>query len=668
MCSDSNLSNLHRLIVEALRPYTEKDDVSATKERELLVSLSQVLREVKLWVEEVDSDFDNGVVVGLDSENDCVCLSEILTHLIVLLTVESRYVKHLACDVLVVVSKFVAASGSHWGVFILLLCDCMDLALKAGMSCSGSTSAARASEVCSSSSSLIIGLKPKLKNGDWSVAAGVVRVLRDILKYLKSADDDELVEEFIERVSSFLSTVPWDLLNGIHFGPNADALNSSRADVSFQRTLFIGNLIQFFCSLVEPGGVVEAACGSSEKCNPVFSTIINVVPKLLSLCLGEQVDCVISNNRISQYFKHKLLVLMIRLIVQTFPESTMLVSWLQLIHHYFEELLRQPISCSQEDCLEGSPFLFNVSDSEVNCLSSHHLQRQAVFLFLKCTFSLINSKGGTNRKCACASWNISLFNDSNAELLCCERKKGLLELYNWLRGHLPTDMLVDHETYIKNCADFSKSFLQLYIKEDDVLFEVLLQLLSVPFSADKQYEKVKGSFHDLKDNMLFVISDLFNPVILFHLFLVELSYDHQVLLDYLISKDTGISCAEYLLRCLRYVCDSWNLFVEFPPSGQATDGSSCKKRKISVTGSRFCGGNFFAVIDFPGSFLKDVCDDENIYGCKHTRGNFQEAKECLLSLKSSIESLHQKNLFPYNPNALLKRLLRFQELCFEAGK
>jgi len=29
---------------------------------------------------------------------------------------------------------------------------------------------------------------------------------------------------------------------------------------------------------------------------------------------------------------------------------------------------------------------------------------------------------------------------------------------------------------------------------------------------------------------------------------MQIHYDHQVLLDYLISKDTGISCAKYLLR------------------------------------------------------------------------------------------------------------------------
>lgn len=165
-----------------------------------------------------------------------------------------------------------------------------------------------ANDLCSSSSSLILVLKPKLKNADWSVAAGVVRALRDILKYLKSENDDELVEVFIEAVNCVLSTVPWNLLHEIHVSPNADAQKSSRADVLFQRSLFLGNLIQFLCSLVEQGGGVEAAGGSVDKHHPVFSTIINLVPKLLSWCLGEQADCVSSNNCISLYFKHKLLV------------------------------------------------------------------------------------------------------------------------------------------------------------------------------------------------------------------------------------------------------------------------------------------------------------------------------------------------------------------------
>ncbi|XP_062014302.1 uncharacterized protein LOC133730794 [Rosa rugosa] len=121
------------------------------------------------------------------------------------------------------------------------------------------------------------------------------------------------------------------------------------------------------------------------------------------------------------------------------------------------------------------------------------------------------------------------------------------------------------------------------------------------------------------------------------------------------------------LRCLRKVCDSWSLFVEFPPSGQVINRSSCKKRKVSLNGSSFCGADLFALVkDSGGLFLEDECDDENKYDFKHTRENFQKAKECLISLKNSIECLHQKNLFPYNPNALLNRCVSLVELIYGA--
>lgn len=224
--------------------------------------------------------------------------------------------------------------------------------------------------------------------------------------------------------------------------------------------------------------------------------------------------------------------------------------------------------------------------------------------------------------------------------------------------------------YFVECVDFAKSFIQLYIKEDDVLFKVLLHMLCVPCCAE-QDEKEKVALEDSIGNLLFRVSDIFNPVLLFHLFLLELSYDHQVLLDYLISKDTRISCAEYLLRCLRKVCDSWSLFVEFLVGGQARNQSFCKKRKVSLGGSSSWGEDSLAPTKNHLTFLDDEPDEENENGCKHTQNGgqyFKEAKECLLSLKISIEGLHQKNLFPYNPNVLLNRLTRFQELCFEEEK
>lgn len=171
----------------------------------------------------------------------------------------------------------------------------MDLSITAAVSCYSSS---RLIAEGDDSSSLVLELKPKLENADWSVAAGVVRVLRDIRKYLKSEDDDdELVEVFFDSVNFALLTTPW-----------TDAQKSSGADVLFQRSLFLGNLIQLLCSLVEQSGSVEAAGGSVDKHHPIFSTIINLVPKLLCWCLGEQADCVNFNKCIVQYFRHKLLV------------------------------------------------------------------------------------------------------------------------------------------------------------------------------------------------------------------------------------------------------------------------------------------------------------------------------------------------------------------------
>lgn len=40
---------------------------------------------------------------------------------------------------------------------------------------------------------------------------------------------------------------------------------------------------------------------------------------------------------------------------------------------------------------------------------------------------------------------------------------------------------------------------------------------------------------------------------------------------------------------------------------------------------------------------------------KNRSHTFKNAKECLLSVKRSVEELHQKNLFPYNPMPLIKR-------------
>ncbi|KAJ9564095.1 hypothetical protein OSB04_000061 [Centaurea solstitialis] len=97
---------------------------------------------------------------------------------------------------------------------------------------------------------------------------------------------------------------------------------------------------------------------------------------------------------------------------------------------------------------------------------------------------------------------------------------------------------------------------------------------------------------------------------IYHLDIFDLHYYHQVLLDYLISKDIGTSCAEYLLKCLCIVCDKWN--------------NSCVQQESTSE---------FSSDEIPLSPKPDRMNQET---CKQ---QFHAARDCLLMLKKSVESL-----------------------------
>ncbi|GAV92022.1 hypothetical protein CFOL_v3_35406 [Cephalotus follicularis] len=601
-------------------------------------------------------------------------MAKMMADLISLLTVESQYVQHLAGNVLVIISEFLAASGSKWVLFMQLLCVCLELAITNVLSSSLAPSVTGPEDSSCDSSSFVFVLKPRLKNANWSAVAGIIHVLRKILKYLKQEDDNNLSSIYLDTICSCLSNVAWDFIDRIRVvqdghTPKIDAQNSC-ADAFYLRyfdlLMFLGSFVQLLCSLVEEIGFMDVK-GNSSPNHPFFCVIINLLPKLLCCCLLKQGDRV--NGSI--YIRHKLLVLMVRLSFQTCLDSSIYVSWLQLLHEYFQDFLLKPITLhesGQADCLEGSPFLLTISDGEVLNVCTRHLQRLAIFLFLRSSFSLIRLKEDNTKKCECATANAYLTFDSISDLACCSTKKGLLELYKWLQGIFPADMFVDLEMYMENCINFSTSFIQLYMHEDDLLFEVLLLLLHAAFLGEQQFQKERWQFQNLKEHILFHVSNLLNPIRLFHIFIAELHYDHQVLLDYLISKDTGISCAEYLLKCLRMICDSWHLFMEITAGLKVTKWSS---RQRTIVLLKFL--NFQAKLPFahpenlPFSPEKECMNDSEC-GDEHfiTRGqSYIEAKNCLLSLKDSVENLHLKKLFPYNPEVLLKRLARFQELCIK---
>ncbi|CAL5324717.1 unnamed protein product [Camellia sinensis] len=417
--------------------------------------------------------------------------------------------------------------------------------------------------------------------------ACIIRVLRNILKCLKQDIDDQLLKVYLNSISYCLASVPWDSMDEVHVGRNGDALRKSSEDAFHTKAVelessivFRGTLVQLFCSLLNQSGWMEAAGGALNK-HPVICEISNLIPRLLTWCLCDGDS---NNMCMSVYFRHKML----------------------LMHEYFEDLLMQPMTqleSDQEDILEGSPFLVSVSDARIHNVTSRHLQRDK-----------------TADQCGCANLKSCLKSDSSSDLECYSRKKGLSELYGCLQGHLPAEMFIGCKFYSERCTSFSLSFLRLFIHEDDILFEVLLQLFHVSFGGKQQ-----------------------------------LHHDHQVLLDYLISKDTGAKAAEYLLSspCVLYVIRGTHLW-NFQQKGKLQ-----MKRKVLVDDSLIEGHLTSSSMKSKGIRLSlgKQCQKDLMRGSKHcrtTRLPFGNAKDCLLSLKKSLQNLHKKSLFPYNPQVLLQ--------------
>ncbi|KAK8674015.1 hypothetical protein V6N13_112321 [Hibiscus sabdariffa] len=630
--TESEFSRICRLINDSLRPFTESDNLyfSKQEEKNLLLILSQVSNETRRLIQSTDTSCS----LNPSSQNHH-CLSKAISHLVSLLTLESRYIQHLAGNVLVTLSEFLASSVRSWEFFIHSLCTCFELSILDISSCSFEPSITGAGGSDSDLLSAVVLFKPKLKNTSLFTVAGIIRILRNMLKFLKEECDDELVPVFINSIRFSVLNVPWDSMDEIFGEKNEPS------------SLFLGNFIQLLCSFVEQFSFAEGLDDSVDK-HAILSKIINLVPKLLYWCLGKKAEC---NNMCSLYFKHKLLVLMIRLSFQIPLDGLVLVSWLQLLHIYFEDLLCLPLTEveNQDDCLEGSPFMLNYSDGEVH------------------------TKDATKHYSS----------DAISELSYHGREKGSSELYAWLSRHVPVDEFVAHETCREKFIKFSFSLLKLYMHEDDMLFKLLLELLSLQPCEEQLFHKERRKPQDATNDVHFHVIDIFNPIHLFHLFLAEASslhpylairrqapfslsnrkkenvdqkmlhYDNQVLLDYLISKDTGISCAEYLLRCLRIVCDYWQTFTEFSVYGKRSYQLSNKRRKKLSESSNFkTEPSSGAVKTKPLSLEKKF---KGYVECKHAEQMYELAKDCLLSLKKSVENLHRKNLFPYNPEVLLKR-------------
>ncbi|QCD81683.1 Protein Line [Vigna unguiculata] len=641
MSPAAELRWLCRLIDDYLRPYTESwasVSISKEKEKEILIASSQVVTKIQLRIREFDSRAE--MKRAPDEERLCgsnqhssvdQCLPRIITEMMVLLTVKSEFVQHVAVNALSLTSRFVHTTGNNWVRFIHFLCCWLEMAITKMISCSSGPSSGTENGKFDSSDVEFL-TQYGTKDFDWSTVAGVVRVMRVICKYLEEEDyDDGLVQVYHDSVNSCLLKMPWDLLDkfwSCEFGSmknnsSINQLHLNKFSIMEPVMICLGTFLQFLCSLVDRNDLVETDCDSIDK-HPLFITVVNLVPRLAKWCLRKQEHN--AERCITNYLNHKLLILMIRLGSLTGLDCRIPFSWIELLHNYFEEFLQQPLTqfhSDQINCLEGSPFLVSLSDGEACLTHSGHLQRQSVYLLLACSFSLISQRGENANHCNCSTLS-SCFTtnpDSEHDRFCM--KKGFLELYKWIQRHLPTAISTNHDNFLEICMDFMSSFLQLYLREDDLLFDVLLLLCSISSCLQQQSERKDAAYQDVMKDFPFAL-------------------------------------------CLHLICNSWKLFVEFPLFGEFLDQSPCKRRKIVGDGLQLLADGIPTSVDNSGSTMLLIKNYKEDSGCGFKRYNikpFKKAAECLLSLNNSVYNLHQKKLFPYNPEVLLKRLRRFQEFC-----
>ncbi|KAJ1278885.1 hypothetical protein BS78_04G113300 [Paspalum vaginatum] len=628
------------------------------EERHLLLALSTVNKTIRQWdlEEERGCQLDREIVSGSGEVYGCcllpdeehphdgvVCLTNIVTILVGLLGFGSNYVKHSASNILISISSTLTKFESIWIKFIELVWVSIHASLKCVCNALRSTTDSKSDGIATSNTS-ITSFMTVLNNRSLSIdeqtMSSLFRVLHAILKLLKHSDSD-LKDEFISLSIHHIGKMPWDSFHRLHAGELVSCAKDSRfsfCNDSAQSRVLIGRLLQLLCSLLEQSYLELEGIDGQDK----FVKLVDIVPKIAA-SLQEEHD---GPKSLYQYLKHKILMVMMRLRPYIQQDCSHIVCWLKLLRQYFQDLLHEPISqhsVQQYNCLEGSPFLLSMADLvKSEDKSTRHLQRQAIYLFLSLSIHLSYSRNDGTHQCSCKTDDCLLghkVHGCNDHCNCF----GLSEISDWFQR-----CYIDVSFDSKSSTSFVLSFLEFYMEEDDMLFSILLQLLDAPLIFLKLANTGTTELSGLK---LFL--SVFDPVHIFHQLLFLLHYDHMVLVDYLISKDVGVHCAEYLLRCLRLVSQSWHAFVDHSIYLTKIEKLKCKRQRTSR--------------DISSARASSSKEHKNGTGCDKeaniSQKLFLEAKACLYSLKRTLEDLQKKDLFPYNPKPLLRSLARFEELC-----
>ncbi|KAA0722803.1 Protein Lines -like protein 1 [Triplophysa tibetana] len=182
----------------------------------------------------------------------------------------------------------------------------------------------------------------------------------------------------------------------------------------------------------------------------------------------------------------------------------------------------------------------------------------------------------------------------------------------------------------------------------------------------------------------------FNPHCHFISFIRSISFDHTVLLDFLISTETCF--LEYCVRYLKLLRDDWTGFYTSchvedgnAPSSDTSETPETAQTDVTAfsrpsTGSDVTARPVLQLVDYGSS---DESEEEvgGLYhhtnrNVRNSQGHFgrtevegTDVSECLCykvlvcleELKRAITRLHNRGLFPYNPASLLKLLNNLEE-------
>lgn len=189
-------------------------------------------------------------------------------------------------------------------------------------------------------------------------------------------------------------------------------------------------------------------------------------------------------------------MLIVKLSSQRYVKDTI---WIHLIHKYFDDLLLQPLSGGKPDetsAVEDSPFCSSISEPGKLDMMSHHLQRLAVFVFLKFSLNLVSSKENSDKQCTREDRRLCLTSDTSLDSEQCAKCQGLSELQKWLQVHVPADIFMYNKLHFDRCVRFTRSFLQLYIHEVCLNFvcEVTLVCVIVPIYASFSFYFIIPTF------------------------------------------------------------------------------------------------------------------------------------------------------------------------------